>query len=323
MHRSHPLVGRIYDVRKNAFISVADMEQAIASADFIYAGERHDNGDHHVGQALILKQAAAHGKNGQKVAVVFEHITTAQENALAEALQHTPPGANAYTAIGTAVQWQERGWPAPALYKDILNQLPQPLFQATAGSLPKPLIREISRGNSNKIPHKVQETINKAHGNRFRPAIVQDIIAAHCNMLPAAYATPMAIAQQTKDAYMAVRMATNQANHKIGKTVLIAGNGHTRRDMGVPAYAQALAPKAQHLSISFLEVQPTQTDPASYAIATENAETPPKATMADIILFTPRVDNITACERMQRMMQHHRKAATPSQAPPQPPAPQP
>ena len=70
----------------------------------------------------------------------------------------------------------------------------------------------------------------------------------HCGALPPAMIAPMALAQRARDAALAAAMISAPAGVRV---VLVAGNGHVRRDIGVPHY---LAASAENIvSIAFLE----------------------------------------------------------------------
>lgn len=62
-----------------------------------------------------------------------------------------------------------------------------------------------------------------------------EIATGHCNALPAAALAPMARAQIARDAYMALKIEDRKAR----PVVLLAGNGHVRRDIGVPRWLRS------------------------------------------------------------------------------------
>src|SRR5699024_2767609 len=69
-----------------------------------------------------------------------------------------------------------------------------------------------------------------------------EVRASHCGALPEVMVTPMAKAQIARDVVMAETMRT----HADAGVVLIAGNGHVRRDIAVPFWLRldGLAPRA-------------------------------------------------------------------------------
>lgn len=61
------------------------------------------------------------------------------------------------------------------------------------------------------------------------------IVASHCGMIDAAQALRMAYAQVARDQFMAKMLE----QHRERGAVLLAGNGHVRRDIGVPRWLSA------------------------------------------------------------------------------------
>ena len=57
--RNHPLTGRIWDVSSAGFIDRQNLFIRLARADFVLLGERHDNPDHHLLQAEVLRSLIA------------------------------------------------------------------------------------------------------------------------------------------------------------------------------------------------------------------------------------------------------------------------
>lgn len=66
----------------------------------------------------------------------------------------------------------------------------------------------------------------------------REIDVGHCNALPAKTLPAMARGQFARDAVM----ASIVSGHAARGVVLIAGNGHVRRDIGVPYWLQRLSP---------------------------------------------------------------------------------
>jgi uncharacterized iron-regulated protein len=77
--------------------------------------------------------------------------------------------------------------------------------------------------------------------------------------------------------------------------VLIAGNGHVRKDRGVPWYLARLRPGARSVSIGLLEVTDDMLEPAKSPLP------------YDYVWFTPRVDDSEPCEahdaELRRLLQ--------------------
>ena len=78
----------------------------------------------------------------------------------------------------------------------------------------------------------------------------ESIVQGHCGKLPTDVVPRIARAQRARDAAMAqavLDVATRDG------TILLAGNGHVRKDIGVPVY---LPPGAVSVSVGLIETTP-------------------------------------------------------------------
>ncbi len=82
-----------------------------------------------------------------------------------------------------------------------------------------------------------------------------DIRASHCNKLPEAAVPRVALAQRVRDAAMAEALTRDATGDG---AILIAGNGHVRRDLAVPVYLDA-APQ-EIVSVAWLEATAAEMD---------------------------------------------------------------
>jgi uncharacterized iron-regulated protein len=76
--------------------------------------------------------------------------------------------------------------------------------------------------------------------------------------------------------------------------VLIAGDGHVRRDLVVPAYLRAARPGESILSVGLLEVEVGKSDPEAYLADSAGGEL-----QYDFVRFTPRWDRADPCEKFR------------------------
>src|SRR5512133_3700789 len=76
LHRDHPLAGKIWDVRASRFVDEASLVSALAGARTVLLGEVHDNPDHHVLQARLLRALAGAGRTPK---VAFEMLSVEQQ----------------------------------------------------------------------------------------------------------------------------------------------------------------------------------------------------------------------------------------------------
>ena len=114
----------------------------------------------------------------------------------------------------------------------------------------------------------------------------KDIIESHCDMLDAEQALPMVQAQRIRDASMAASLL----NIGTGLKILVAGDGHVRRDSGVPRYILAQDRSAIVVAVGMIEVEEGQNDIASYAMDWGGNGLP-----FDYVWFTSRADREDPC----------------------------
>jgi uncharacterized iron-regulated protein len=111
-------------------------------------------------------------------------------------------------------------------------------------------------------------------------------VESHCGQLPDDQIPAMARIQQARDQAMAdslEQVATGQG----GLRVLLAGNYHVRRDVGVPAY---LSDDIDVVTVAFLEVEGDSMTPADYLPPTSGA-----LPVWDYIWFTPATEEEDYC----------------------------
>src|SRR5690606_16803289 len=96
----------------------------------------------------------------------------------------------------------------------------------------------------------------------LRAALIAEIEASHCGLLPDTAFAPMALAQQYRDANLADALSGAQETH--GAAVLIAGNGHVRADRAVPWHLLRRSAEARSLTVAFEEVDGSETEAAAY-----------------------------------------------------------
>lgn len=212
----------------------------LPSADVVILGEVHDNGAHHLGQAVGI--AAIKPK-----AVVFEMLSSEQ------AAMITPELLKDQAALAVALEWDSSGWPDFALYYPIFAALGEAQVYGAARS------RDQVRSSFSKGAAAVFGAGADRFGlDRDLPKAqleyrLQAQFEAHCEAMPLEMMGGMVEAQRFRDA--AFGAVVVQAIEDVGgPVVLIAGNGHARIDWGVPAVLAIGKPELKVLSIGHLEV---------------------------------------------------------------------
>lgn len=226
-----------------------DLLAVARQADWLLLGELHDQPEHHRVRAQLLLAL-------RPDLLVFEQLPLMLEP---QRLRRDQPLLPQLEALGfDAKAW---GWP-----------LHEPLFQIAAslniplkgGNLTRPQLREISqKGLSTGLPEGLREAYQRLQPLEAQALSVlqEDLRVGHCGMLPEAAIPGMVTIQRIRDLCMAEALAAAP------RGVLIAGNGHVRKDYGVPTVLQARSSQARITSIGFLEgASSTTPSPADQAL---------------------------------------------------------
>jgi uncharacterized iron-regulated protein len=291
--REHRLVGRIWEVTARRFIDETDVIVRLAEARYVLLGEKHDNPDHHVLQARMIRALTAAGR---RPAVAFEVFTPYQAGALALYLAAHPHEA---AGIGEAVNWKVSGWPAWAIYEPIAQAALDAGLPLVSANLDDERARAVGRqGMAVLVNAFVQRHgLDQAPSKEVREAMAEDIRDSHCGHAPEDRVGAMIGVQRARDAQMAEALLTAPGNDG---AVLIAGDGHARNDYGVPAYVRRIDPAARTVSVAFVEVDAKRTDVES------SAERFGGRLPFDYVWFTPAVDDEDPCEKFRKSLERLR-----------------
>ena len=234
----------ITELATGARLTRADLLARLRASDYVLLGERHDHPTHHRLRAELLAALPA------PAVVVAEHLpqgaaVALPQDATGDALRR------ALEAGGfDANSWQ---WP-----------LHEPLFAAVArhqhtlrgGNLPRDLARRTAREGAAALPAELRALIDAAPlAAGSREALLDELLHSHCGQLPRERMPNMLLAQRGRDAAMAasLREARGRTRPASGPVLLLAGNGHVRRDHGVAQLLARLDPSARVLVVGFVE----------------------------------------------------------------------
>ncbi len=192
----------------------------LPEADVVILGEVHDNPVHHANQADAVRAIAP-------TAVVFEMLTAMQ------AAKIGIHNRNDDNALADDISWNVKGWGDFDQYYQIIAASPAPIY---GGGLERGLVRRaVTEGAAGVFGDAAGEFGLIAALNDDEQALRENNQReAHCNALPENLLAGMVQAQRLRDANLA-RAVLKALDEHGGPVVLITGNGHTRRDWGVPA----------------------------------------------------------------------------------------
>jgi len=280
----HPLAGRIWQPATGRFLTVAELETLLASAQVVMLGETHDNPDHHALQAWAVRTLVAAGKTPQ---VAFEMIDRDHQAEL-DAAAHDLDG------LGTALRWNERGWPDWRMYRPIAEAAQAAGGTLSAANLPADLTRQIAR-RTEPAEQAARLGLDSPLPDPVAAALADEIRTSHCNMMPDSAIPGMVRVQRGRDAEMAETIAS-LARHST-PVVLIAGAGHARTDRGVPDRLRQIAPGLTVFSLGLIETDQAVTDPAAEALP------------FDAVWFTGRAEREDPCAQLTRQIKKKSDAA--------------
>ena len=199
-------------------------------------GEQHDAPEHQALQRDVVQALAARGQLGALVMEMAEQgrQTTGLPREASEA------------RVREALNWTDQGgWPWPA-YSAVVMAAVRAGVPVLGGDLPR----------SQMTAAMGTDALEKRVDSGVLQEQRQGIREGHCDLLPESQIAPMTRIQLARDDTLARTVVAAVEKAGAGKTVvLVAGNGHVRRDLGVPLYlpktlahrvvmAQAGGPKA-------------------------------------------------------------------------------
>lgn len=210
---------------------VAGLAQADQNvAQVVVIGEVHDNPAHHAMQAQVVAQITPR-------ALVFEMLTPDQANLVAPALVSDP------ARMSEALDWEASGWPDFAMYHPIFAAAPE--ARIYGAGLPRAVLRDVMTGDL--VDHFAQAA-QFGLDRRLPEAQMEQRLdlqfSAHCEAMPRDSLGGMVKIQRLRDARLA-QAAVQALLDTGGPVAVILGNGHARRDWGVPAAVALVAPDAR------------------------------------------------------------------------------
>ncbi len=210
---------------------------------FLLLGEVHDNVQVHDKRAAYLGELL---RDGRPTVVVFEQMFRDRDAAIAAAPRESE-------AIADAGQLDRKNWRWP-MHKPIIDAALAGGAQLVGGNLERDTARALVRQGESVWPADLAALrAASGWGDAQQREMAADIEQSHCGAMPSSMMPGMVLAQRGRDAAMAEAML--QARRAgAERVVLIAGNGHVRRDLAVPLYLLgAGVPAADIESVGYLE----------------------------------------------------------------------
>lgn len=290
----HPLAGRIWS-RSAPQVSRDSLVRALAQAPLVLLGEVHDNAGHHAFRADLIRDVlAARATAGPALpALVFEHVRTDLQPALAR-FATAPSEARTPEALFDALAWERSGWPARTLFAPLMTIAIARDLPLYAGDVPRATMQAVARRGLEALPADVVARfgLQAPLAAPLAAALLDELEASHCGLMPRTAFAGMAQAQRLRDATLADGLATAARRH--GAAMLLAGNGHVRTDRGVPPYLRERVPDLARVAVLLIEVQAGREDALSYV-----PRDPEGRPAADFVVFTAAAARPDPCVAMR------------------------
>jgi uncharacterized iron-regulated protein len=311
--RDHPLVGRIWSVKDNDFVSVREFGRQMALARFVLLGEVHDNPDHHLWQAWAIRtisklRGSRIVEGAPQVDIIAMEMVRVDQNAALDKFYGRDvlvPRRRKPRDFARMLKWSKSGWPDFKIYAPIIKQAMHEQIVIVPASVSRNFTRRISKEGEAALADGERNRLSLAEPlpETQSKALATEILASHCGLIPESAVPRMSFIQRFRDATMADTLLS-VASGKGG--ILIAGNGHVRRDRGVPWYLEERGVPADAIvSLKIAEVHSDSTEPSAYLDGEADGRP-----VADFIVFTPRKERPDPCEEMRAQMKKHRAKQT-------------
>jgi uncharacterized iron-regulated protein len=266
----------ILDARTGAPLSRAALLGRLKGADYALLGEVHDNAVQHRLRAELIGAAAA-----KKPAIVFEQFPWGADSVL-----QTRPTTPIEPWLDRA-GFDREGWRWP-MHQPLLDVAVQKNLPRYGSQLSRDKLRPVMRGGAESAPAPLGDYMRKVPLTEAGSKALEATLAeGHCGELPAEMVPMMRNAQEARDAAMTDAMLRASADGR--PAWLIAGNGHVRRDYGVPRMLTVLAPAKKVVVVGFLEREPDGALPSD----TERS-------VYDVVWITERAEREDPCKALRR-----------------------
>jgi len=221
------------------------LAQQFSRQPLVLLGEVHDNAEGHKERYALVKEAVF---NGWRPVIAMEQFDRDKQANLDEALKRCT---NTDCVIEAAAP-ANSGWNWE-YYKPLIELAQRYKLPIVAANVSRDDTAKVMRQGFGTVFDKA--TLDGYGLNKPVPADIvagqtREVDAGHCGKLPKEMLPGMVNAQIARDVFMAKVMF----DHRAHGVLLIAGNGHVRRDLGVPRWLGKYGNGA--LSVGFVDSTP-------------------------------------------------------------------
>ena len=195
---------------------------AAAEPAIYLLGEVHDNPE---GHALRLEQITNIVRSASRPVIAMEQFDREKQSALSAAQQDCPDAACVIARAGG----QGWDWPLYAPVIDLALRQRIPLLAANVSAQDARLVMRSGLGAGLDVALLAEFGLSAGVPTDIDAIQREAVFQGHCRMVPKSALGGMALAQVARDVWMAHLLR----EHPQSTVLLLAGNGHVRKDAGV------------------------------------------------------------------------------------------
>ena len=258
--------------------------EEISQKDIVILGEVHDNlRQHQIHGELIIQikqqRELANTQSGEKkpYSVVVEHLAAGANPKLHDKVE------DALSSAG--FNFKAWAWPA---HESLFNAIALSGLELRGGNLLSSDEKQIYQTNGSNAPKNLKPVIERATLNETdQNKILKEIRDGHCGLFPENKLPQMVSVQRARDASLAYESV------QFSPSILMVGNGHVWKDIGVPQVIRANYPNKSVVSILFLEDGGITNSNKLRAVAKKFAD------QADYVWFTSTTQRPDPCASLR------------------------
>ncbi len=277
---------KIIEVRTGERLSQKALAERLARHAVILLGELHDNRHHHQARAELIESISQARQALEPLNLVVEQLPVGGSVLPGEQVAET----RLLEQLRQA-GFQEKAWAWP---------MHEPIFRAAltqgmavhGGNLVRGQSMQLFRQGEPALPEKLQGLLAKAPlATSSLQTLNKALVDGHCGQLPETVVEPMRLVQRATDLALLVTAAEH------APSVVIAGNGHVRKDFGMPTLLPALPTIFTLVAVGFIEAETAADKPMPKELP--DAIDRSDWAMYDYVWVTPAAQREDPCKGFQ------------------------
>ena len=277
---------QIVEVSTGQAIDFKALTERLAAHSIILLGEFHDNAHHHRARARLIEALGQARKSQEPFQLVVEQLAMGSSVS-----PNTTGPTEALLAQLKEAGFQDKAWGWP-LHEPVFRAALSQGMAVNGGNLVPGQSMKLFQQGESALPEKLQGLLAKASLPAPNlQALDKALVDGHCGQLPDAMLKPMRLVQRATDLSLLVAATEHKA------TIVIAGNGHVRKDFGIPSLLPALKTSPKLVTVGFLESDPSAKAGQSGGTASDGQAH--HGAVYDFIWLTPPAEREDPCKGFQ------------------------